>query len=92
MIEDTTRVTPSPNQVSCDMGQVAASLNIESGEYHEMNSVAGRIWNLIQNSPTVGEIQETILNEYEVSEEQCRKDLLELLEQMRAEGLVELKP
>ena len=37
------------------------------------------------------QIRDAILNEYEVDEVRCEKDLFALLEEMRSEGLIEVR-
>jgi hypothetical protein len=39
----------------------------------------------------VEELRNTLLNEYEVDAELCERDLLDLLEKMRNEGLIEVR-
>jgi hypothetical protein len=39
----------------------------------------------------VEELRNTLLNEYEVNAELCERDLLDLLEKMRNEGLIEVR-
>jgi hypothetical protein len=50
--------------------------------------VGARIWNLIQTPRTVQEVQDTLLEEYEVEPQRCRDDLLALLQKMVAKGLI----
>lgn len=46
---------------------------------------------MIQEPRTVNEIQEMLLNEYEVEPEDCKRDLLALLQKLADEGLVEVR-
>ena len=79
------------DQVSADLAGEAAILNLKSGVYYGLNSVGARIWSLIQEPKTVEDIRDTILNEYDVDPERCESDLLQLLQQLAAEGLIEVQ-
>ena len=46
---------------------------------------------LIQELRTVGEIRDTLLSEYDVEPDRCERDLLELIANMAAAGLVDVQ-
>jgi Coenzyme PQQ synthesis protein D (PqqD) len=79
------------DQVWCALGEESAILNMSNSVYYGMNAVGTRVWNLLQQPKTVQEIRDAIIDEYDVAPEQCDRDLLQLLEQMKAEGLIELR-
>lgn len=59
--------------------------NLES--IYTLNETAGRIWELIDGQRTLGEIRDTIAQEYDVPPEEAETDLTELvayLEQIQA--------
>jgi hypothetical protein len=85
-----TVLVASRNQVSCDLGEEAAILGLRNSVYYGLNPVGARVWRLLQRPRSVGEICETIVNEYDVAAERCEGDLITLLQQMLREGLVEL--
>ena len=87
---DKTRVVAAKDQVSRDMAGEAAILNLTSGVYYGLNPIGARIWNLIQEPKTLGEINETILREYEVNTDRCEADVRALLSQLAEQGLVEI--
>jgi hypothetical protein len=78
-------------QVSCMLGDEAAILNMKNTVYYGLNPVGARVWNLVQQSRSVREIRDTLLEEYDVEAEQCERDLLALLEKMREQGLIEVR-
>lgn len=84
-------VVASPEQVSCPLGDESAILNLKNTVYYGLNSVGARVWELLRQPRSVGEIRDALLEEYEVEGERCERDLLDLLEKMRSEGLVEVK-
>jgi Coenzyme PQQ synthesis protein D (PqqD) len=86
-----TTVIVSSQQVSCPLGDEAAILNMKNSVYYGVNPVGATVWNLLKQPKTVAEIRNAILEEYEVEEKRCEQDLLTLLEEMRSEGLIEVR-
>ena len=86
-----TTVMVTSQQVSCPLGDEAAILNMKNSVYYGVNPVGATVWNLLKEAKTVAEIRDVILDEYEVDEVRCEKDLLALLEEMRSEGLIEVR-
>jgi hypothetical protein len=84
-------VIVSSQQVSCPLGDESAILNLKNSEYYGVNPVGTTVWNLVKQPRTVAEIRDAIIEEYEVEEERCERDLFVLLEQMRSEGLIEVR-
>jgi hypothetical protein len=81
-------VSAAPEQVSCPLGDEAAILNLKNTVYYGLNPVGARVWNLLQQPRTIGELRDRLLDEYEVEAGRCESDLLELLEKMMSEGLI----
>jgi hypothetical protein len=86
-----TTVIASAHQVSCPLGDESAILNMKSSVYYGMNPVGSTVWALLKQPKTVAEIRDAILGEYEVEAERCERDLITLLEQLRSEGLIEIR-
>jgi coenzyme PQQ synthesis protein D (PqqD) len=84
-------VIVSSQQVSCPLGDEAAILNMKNSVYYGMNPVGATVWNLLKQPQTVAQIRDAILEEYEVEEKRCEQDLLTLLEELRSEGLIEVR-
>jgi hypothetical protein len=84
-------VVATPEQVSCALGDESAILNMKNSVYYGMNVVGTRVWNLLSSPTTIAQLRDALLDEYEVEPAQCEHDLLKLLEQLRTEGLIEVK-
>lgn len=78
------------DQVSCELGDEAAILGMKNSVYYGLDPVGARVWRLLQEPRSVGEICEVIVNEYDVAAERCESDLVLFLQQMLREGLVEV--
>jgi Coenzyme PQQ synthesis protein D (PqqD) len=83
-------VVASKEQVSCALGDEAAILNMKNSVYYGLDPLGTRIWNLLREPRRVREVCDAILDEYDVERERCERDVLDLLEKMRSEGLVEI--
>jgi hypothetical protein len=79
------------DHVSCSLGDEAAILNMKNTVYYGLDPVGARVWDLVQQARSVGEIRDALLEEYEVQPEQCERDLLDLLRQMREQGLIQVR-
>ena len=83
-------VVATSEQVSCPLGEESAILNLKNSVYYGMNPVGARVWNLVQQPKRVSQLRDMLVEEYEVDAVRCERDLLDLLEQMRVEGLIEI--
>jgi hypothetical protein len=68
----------------------AVLLSLESGTYFGLNEVGTRIWALIQEHRSLRSVLETMQQEYEVSPKTLESDLLRLVEELQAKGLVSI--
>ncbi len=91
MVSRDSSVVATSEQASSELEGEAVILNLKSGLYYGLNPVGASIWNLLQQPRTVSEIRDAILAEYSVEPQQCERDLLELLQQLEALGLIEVK-
>lgn len=83
-------VAVAADQLSTDLADEAVVLSLRNGTYYGLDPVGARIWSLIQTPRRVEAIKATLLDEYEVTPEQCQHDLIALLQQLADEGLVEV--
>lgn len=60
----------------------------EQGRYFSLNPVATRIWDLLEVPQSPDELSVALIEEYEVSYEQCRMEVAEYLENMVSLGLI----
>jgi hypothetical protein len=74
--------------VSRDLGGEAAILNLESGIYFGLDRVGTRIWRLLQDYGSLRRVFEVVQQEYDVAPERLEGDLLRLVEELRAKGLL----
>jgi hypothetical protein len=81
-------VSAAPDQLSCALADESAILNLKSSVYYGLDPVGTRVWNLLRQAISVAELRDKLMEEYDVEADQCERDLLNLLETMRNEGLI----
>jgi hypothetical protein len=84
-------VVAASEQISCPLGEESAILNLKNSVYYGLDTVGAQVWKLLREPKSVGELRDALLDEYDVEAGRCEQDLLELLENMRSEGLIEVR-
>lgn len=77
--------------LSSDKSEGTVVLGFRDGMYFELNEVGARIWQLLQEPCSIQSILATLLEEYDVSSEQCEADILSLADQLLSRGLIEVR-
>ncbi len=85
-----TVIRQKQGQVAADVDDEVVMMNLERGNYYGLNAVGSRIWKLLKEPMSVADLCRQLQQEYRVEPEQCRQDVLELLEQLNAETLLEI--
>ena len=79
-----------PSQVmDRSVGDETVILNLESGTYYGLDPVGARMWQLLGEGKSLGEVCEIMLEEYDVARERLEADLLKLAEELANNGLVD---
>lgn len=86
-----TRIQIAQSQSSSILGKETIVLNYEVGNYYELNEMGGFVWSLLQANKvmSVDKIKEHLLEEFEVDESLCQKELVLFLENLFHEKLIE---
>ena len=72
------------------MGEDAVLLHVNRGDYYSLNKVGARLWILADGSKSIADLAGLITEEFEISQEEAEKDILELADQLVNEGLVKV--
>ncbi|MBN1835413.1 MAG: PqqD family protein [Spirochaetales bacterium] len=91
MLDQDSVVARSAQQVCVDLEDEKVILNTQSGIYYGLDQVGARVWDLVAHPIAVGELASRVLEEYEVDPESLRADLVQLLKDLLAKGLVEIR-
>ena len=87
---DTTIVATSQH-MSSELGGEAIILDLQRGMYYGLSGVGAYIWGALQQPQLVRDLRDAILNDYDVAPEQCERDLIALLHELAATGLIEVR-
>ena len=75
--------------LSSEIGEDVVALQLDRGYCYGMEQVSAAVWRLLAEPSDVPTLCDRLADEFEVEPERCRRDVVQLLEQMRGEGLVE---
>ena len=67
-------------------------LNLDSERYFGLDDVGTRILSVLTNSDSIEAAYETLVREYDVEGQVLRRDLLQLVEELVAQGLIQINP
>ena len=84
-------VCASAHQLSSDVSGEAVILDLERSVYYGLDPVGATVWRLLTVPRPVNELVDAVLAEFEVDREQCERDVVALLQEMAARGLVEVR-
>ena len=66
-----------------DLSGEKVMVDFDSGKYFMIKGAGNDIWNLIQTEITVGDIIKRLMEDYEVSEEECTYAFIKFLQKMK---------
>lgn len=81
------RLNASPSVLFSEVDGEAVLLNQQTGLYYGLNEVGARIWSLVVQSRTLGEIQTTLFDDYDVAAEALWADVVRLATELTEQGL-----
>ena len=85
-----TTVRRSDALLSNTLGEDVVMMDIEQGAYYGLENVAARIWALTETPVTVGALCESLVNEYEITPEQCHAEVSTFLNELLERKIVEV--
>ncbi len=85
-----TVVKKSARQVSCQINEEVAILDLERSLYFGLEGAGVEIWEALEQPRSVAELCDRIVESFDVNRNECEKDVLELLASLQKEGLIEI--
>ena len=80
-----------PDMVFSHIDDEVVMMSIETGEYYGLNPVASRIWELLEKPYTFDRLIHILMQEFDIDETSCYKDVTRFLEQLTEKKLVIVK-
>lgn len=77
-----------PEVMSCDIGGERVLLHLDDNTYFTVNATASALWLALAEPKNLSGLVDVIVEEFDVSPEECRADIALLLEQMKQAGII----
>lgn len=90
MIPESSYIVASQNLLASRLGDEVVILSLQGGKYYGLNPLAAFVWNLLSDPVRFSDLQMAVLEEYDVTAEQCAQDLGRLLQDLQNEGLIQI--
>lgn len=90
MITEDNYIKRNKEVFASEIDEEVVMMNVDTGRYYGMDTVGSRIWELVAEEIQVKDVIETLMEEYDVSEEQCKKDVLEFLNELYENKLIQV--
>lgn len=82
-------VSVSKDQTSTVLDNETVIVNLQAGTYYSLDATGSRVWQLIQAPISIADVCAMLEQEFQVEPSQCRKDILELMDNLAEEGLIQ---
>ena len=84
------RVRVPDDVLLSNLQEESVILNLDSERYYGLDDVGTRFLSVLNTSDSIEAAYEKLIQEYDVDEEVLRKDLLTLVENLLAQGIVQI--
>jgi hypothetical protein len=82
------RYRPHPDVIGQRLGHEHVLVHLQSEQIFELNRTAARIWELLQSTTSVEEIERRLLAEFDVSAEQLAVEMQQLVQSLLDKDLL----
>lgn len=86
-----TVVTVTDNLLFSNLGDEEVILDLSTGTYYGLDEVGARVWALIEEPRSARGICDRLETEYDVDRSTLEGDVLDLLREFQAEGVLETR-
>jgi Coenzyme PQQ synthesis protein D (PqqD) len=84
-----TRVVRRSEPLTAEVDGETVMFHPDAGSYFALGTVGTRVWDLIAEPRSVGDVCATLRAEFDVDEEACREQVLAFVREMHEKNLVE---
>lgn len=78
----------NPDLLFSDMDGETVMMSIQNGEYYGLDEVGSRIWQLLEKPESAETLTEKLIEDYEVTRENCLSDVMEFLNMLAEKHLI----
>jgi hypothetical protein len=90
-LDESSVVVAANHQTSTEVEGEKIILDLDESIYFGLNPTGAQIWEAIQEPTPIGEVATKIAAEYDVDTEQCLEDVMALVQDLKENGLVDIK-
>lgn len=90
MITEQSIVCRGTDHVESNKDGRYALMHVKSGKFYAVHDTTAAVWTHIEEPIQVADLIDRLTDAYDVSRAQCLEDTLELLRELKAEGLINL--
>ena len=83
-------VRRSDTLLSTSLDDDVVMMDVERGAYYGLEAVAARIWALTEQPLSVGSLCDRLATEYQISPEQCQREVLAFLGELLNQHIVQI--
>ena len=76
--------------VFTDLDDTIVMMDVDEGQYYELDPVGAKIWALIEDPRPVAEICDALADEFDVDPDTCRDETLEFLQTASEHRIVQV--
>ena len=88
LLDMNTTVARNPDMICGDLDGETVMMSMESGSYYSLNLTGGRVWDLLDQPKTVAEICHAMLEEYNVTADECQSEVTRFLGELLKRGVL----
>lgn len=85
-------IVRSPDVISTNVDTGEIILSIDQGKYYGVTAVGQRIWHLIATPLSLSAVCDQLMAEYEIDRAACEAQVLKFVQNMAANGIVQITP
>ena len=78
--------------IEAEVDDEILALHVEQGVCYGFNVTAAQVWNSLRQPRRIAELRAQLLDEFDVDEETCGRELSEILALLAAQKLVAIEP
>ena len=83
-----TRITRTDRTLSSPIDEELVMFDTEAGKYYGLNEVATKIWEHLEKEITVDELCDHLTEEFDITLDECRKQVLDFLPKLKEKKLI----
>jgi len=83
-------VRQSRDIIASDIDDEKVMMSLSKGHYYGLDSIGRSVWDILEKPTSVSGLVDALRREYDVDPETCEKDVLAFLENLHADGIIEV--